>query len=73
MRTAKALGDLIEHLEHRGITVLLASVPAQHLPLIERVGVVNRLRHENHLLPTLADALGHARRHAHIRPVPSAA
>lgn len=70
---AQALGDLIEHLEHRGITVLLASVRAEHLPLIERVGVVSRLRHENHLLATFADALGHARRHVHTPPVRSAA
>lgn len=70
---AQALGDLIEHLEQRGITVLLASVRPQHLPLIERIGVVSRLRHENHLLPTFADALGHARRHVHPRPVRSAA
>jgi SulP family sulfate permease len=70
---AQALGDLIEHLEHRGITVLLASVRAEHRPLIERVGVVSRLRHENHLLATFADALVHARRHVHTPPVRSAA
>ena len=70
---AQALGSLIEHLERRGITVLLASVRTQHLPLIERVVVVSRLRHENHLLPTLADALAHARRHVHAPPVRSAA
>jgi SulP family sulfate permease len=70
---AQALGDLIEHLERRGITVLLASVRPQHQPLIERIGVVQRLRHENHLLPSLADALVHARRHVHSVPVRSAA
>ena len=30
-------------------------------PLIERVGVLGRLAHENHLLATFDDALGHAR------------
>jgi len=65
---AQALGDLITHLEHRGITVLLTSVRAQHRPLIEHVGVLNRLAHENHLLPTLADALVHARRHLRGQP-----
>lgn len=60
---AQALSDLIAHLERRGITVLLTSVRPQHRPLIEHVGVIGRLAHENHLLPTLADALIHARRH----------
>jgi SulP family sulfate permease len=60
---AQALADLIGHLEHRGITVLLASVRPEHRRLIERVGVVSTLAHENHLLPTIREALIHARRH----------
>lgn len=60
---AQALSDLIAQLERRGITVLLTSVQPQHRALIEHVGVIGRLAHENHLLPTLADALVHARRH----------
>ncbi|MDA0180995.1 SulP family inorganic anion transporter [Solirubrobacter phytolaccae] len=68
---AQALSDLIAHLERRGITVLLTSVRPQHQPLIEHVGVIGRLAHENHLLPTLADALVHARRH--VRSVEGAA
>jgi SulP family sulfate permease len=63
---AQALADLIEHLEARGITVLLASLRPEHSRLIERVGVLERLAHENHLLPTIGEALQHARRH-HIR------
>lgn len=70
---AQALSDLIAHLERRGITVLLASVRPEHRPLIERVGVLNRLAHENHLLPTLADALEHARRHLQAQPALGAA
>jgi SulP family sulfate permease len=70
---AQALADLITHLEHRGITVLLASARPEHRRLIERVGVLNRLAHENHLLPTIGDALIHARRHLqdpHPSPTP---
>jgi SulP family sulfate permease len=62
---AQALADLISHLEHRGITVLLSSVRPEHQRLIERVGVLNSLAHKNHLLPTIRDALIHARRHVH--------
>jgi SulP family sulfate permease len=69
---AQALADLITHLEHRGITVLLASPRPEHQRLIERVGVLNRLAHENHLLPTIADALDHARGHLqNPRPSPA--
>ncbi len=64
---AQALADLITHLEHRGITVLLSSVRPEHRRLIERVGVLDRLAHENHLLPTIDEALIHARRHVHRR------
>ena len=64
---AQALADLVSHLEHRGITVLLASVRPEHRRLIERVGVLSRLAHENHLLPTIDEALIHARRHVHRR------
>jgi len=60
---AQALADLIEHLEHRGITVLLASVRPEHRRLLDRVGVLERLAHENHLLPSIDEALRHARRH----------
>ena len=69
---AQALADLVSHLEHRGITVLLSSVRPEHRRLIERVGVLSRLAHENHLLPTLDEALIHARRHVHRRQAAAA-
>jgi SulP family sulfate permease len=69
---AQALADLISHLEHRGITVLLASVRPEHQRLIERVGVLNSLAHHNHLVPTIRDALIHARRHLRNRPATAA-
>jgi SulP family sulfate permease len=63
---AVALADLVAHLERRGITVLLTSVRPEHHALLERVGVLRRLAHENHVQPTIDDALAHARSH-HLR------
>jgi SulP family sulfate permease len=68
---ALALADLVEHLQHRGITVLLASVRPEHAALMERVGVLAALAHENHLLGTIDDALAHARVH-HLRRLAAA-
>jgi SulP family sulfate permease len=60
---ALALADLVEHLQARGVTVLLASLRPEHRGLVERVGVLRALAHENHLLPGIDDALDHAHRH----------
>jgi SulP family sulfate permease len=60
---ALALADLVEHLQSRDVTVLLASVSSEHRRLIDRVGVLAALAHENHLLPTIDEALDHAHRH----------
>lgn len=69
---AQAIGDLVRRLQHRNITVLLASVRPQHLTLLRSVGVLDALAHENHLVPTIAEALDHARSH-HVRNRPLAA
>ncbi len=70
---AQALADLVRHLQDRGITVLLASVRPEHRRLIDQV-VVGALAHENHLVPTIREALAHARRHlARNRGLPAAA
>lgn len=61
---AKALGDLVETLERRGVTVLVKGVQDGHRTLLTNVGVLARLRHENHLLDSLEDAVEHARSHA---------
>jgi SulP family sulfate permease len=60
---AHALADLIGHLQHRGITVLLASVTPAHRRLLARTGALDALAHERHLLPTIREALEHARTH----------
>lgn len=63
---ARALADLIAQLEHRGVTVLLASVPSEHRGLLERIGVIATLAHPNHELADIDAALQHARLH-HLR------
>lgn len=63
---AQALAHLVGHLERRGITVLLAGVRPAHRHLLERVGVLDELAHASHLLPSIDEALAHARVH-HLR------
>jgi SulP family sulfate permease len=63
---AQALSHLVEHLQHRDITVLLASVRPEHELLLRRVGTLDALAHENHLLAGIDEALAHARVH-HLR------
>ena len=60
---AKALAELIETLERRGITVLVKGVQARHRSTLTTVGTLSMLRHENHLFDTLAAAVEHARSH----------
>lgn len=58
---AIALADLIRHLQRHGVTVLLASVRPQHRILLERVGALDALAAEGHLLPSIDEALVLAR------------
>lgn len=57
---AQALGDIVEHLQHRGIAVLLCSVRPWHLRLIEGIGVLDALTHSHHVLPTIDEAIAYA-------------
>jgi SulP family sulfate permease len=59
----QALGDIIEELEGRGITVLLKGPRPHHLRLLREVGAIDRLAHENHLFTDLDAAIAHARSH----------
>ena len=69
---AQALGEIVEELESRGITVLLKGLRPHHRRILEAVGTLDRLAHQHHLFETLADAVTHARSHlagtAHISP-----
>jgi SulP family sulfate permease len=60
---ALALGDLVTHLQRRGVTVLLASIRPEHRYLMQRVGVLDALTHASHAVSSIEGALVHARRH----------
>ena len=61
---AHTLAEIAEELESRGITVIIKGVRPEHMALLANVGIVEALRHENHLIDSLEDAVAHARRHA---------
>ena len=60
---AQALGEIVDDLEHRGITVLLKGPRPEHLRVLEAVGALDRLAHERHLFTDLDAAIAHAREH----------
>lgn len=61
---AQALGEIIEDLEARHVTVLIKGPRAEHLRVMRVVGALEKLRHEHHLFASLDDAVAHARVHA---------
>ena len=60
---ANTLAGIVDELESRGITVIIKGVQPEHLPLLTSVGVIDSLRHQNHLIDSLDDAIAHARSH----------
>jgi SulP family sulfate permease len=60
---AHALGDIVDHLERRGITVLLKGVSPEHFRILEAVGSLDHLAHEHHVFADLPSAVAHARMH----------
>lgn len=60
---AHTLTQIVEDLEERGITVIIKGVRPEHRDLLAGVGIIDSLRHENHLIETLDDAVAHARSH----------
>lgn len=61
---AQALGEIVEDLEHRHITVLVKGPRPEHLRVLRAVGAIDRLAHERHLFTDLDAAIAHARVHA---------
>jgi SulP family sulfate permease len=61
---AHTLGRIAEELESRGVTVIIKGVQPEHMDLLTNVGVIDSLRHENHLIDSLDDAIIHARLHS---------
>lgn len=60
---ARMLGDIVQSLERRGITVLIKGVQPRHEDLFRSVGVLGSLRHHKHLFTDLPAAIAHARDH----------
>ena len=60
---AQALGEIIDELEHRHITVLLKGPSEPHRRILEAVGALQHLAHENHVFTNLDEAVAHARMH----------
>lgn len=60
---AHTLAEIAGELEARGITVIIKGVQPEHLKLLANMGVLDALRHENHLVDSLAEATAHARSH----------
>jgi SulP family sulfate permease len=64
---AHTLAEIAEDLESRGITVIITGVQPEHMALLANMGILDVLRHENHLIDSLDDAIAHAR--SHVIPV----
>ncbi|HLF99765.1 MAG TPA: SulP family inorganic anion transporter [Acidimicrobiia bacterium] len=61
---AQALGEIVHELERRHITVLLKGAKPEHLRVLEAVGALDHLAHEEHIFTDLDAAVDHARHHA---------
>jgi SulP family sulfate permease len=60
---AQALGEVVDQLEARHVTVLVKGPRPEHRRVLEAVGTLDRLAHERHLFDDLDDAIAHARLH----------
>jgi SulP family sulfate permease len=61
---AQAIGEIIEELERRHVTVLIKGPRAEHERILREVGAIDRLAHERHLFTDLDAAIVHAHVHA---------
>ncbi|MCU0260238.1 MAG: SulP family inorganic anion transporter [Ilumatobacteraceae bacterium] len=61
---AQAIGEIIDELERRNVTVLLKGPRAEHERILREVGAIDRLAHERHLFTDLDAAIAHAHVHA---------
>ncbi len=62
---AHALNRITEQLESRGTLVIIKGVDPEQHQLLTSIGILESLRHENHLMDSLDDAIAHARDHVH--------
>jgi SulP family sulfate permease len=60
---ARTLGDIVEQLAARNITVLLKGASAEHARLLDVVGTLAPVLARGHVFSTLPAAVAHARKH----------
>jgi len=60
---ARALGEIVDQLAERGITVLLKGASTEHTRLLTAVGTLAPVLAQNHVFSNLPDAVAHARKH----------
>lgn len=60
---ARMLGEIVDQLEQRGITVLIKGASPEHLRLLDVVGTLRPLADRGHVFVDLHDAVAHATRH----------
>ncbi|WP_240606981.1 sodium-independent anion transporter [Microbacterium sp. Gd 4-13] len=60
---ARTLTQLATSLERLGITVLIKGIRTEHVPVLERLGVIISLRRSRHLFAEVDAAIAHARSH----------
>ncbi len=60
---ARALGEIVDELGARGITVLLKGASPEHTRLLAAVGALAPVLAQHHAFATLPDAVAHARGH----------
>jgi SulP family sulfate permease len=65
---AHALGEIVDDLEERGITVLLKGPRPEHERVLRTVGALAHLDAQQHIFTSLGDAVAHARLHAAGEP-----
>lgn len=60
---ANAVAEIATELESRGIAVIIKGVAPDQRKLMASIGVIDSLRHRNHLVDTVDEAVAHARSH----------
>ncbi len=65
---ARAVGEIVDELDGRGITVVLKIASPENLRLLRTVGALEVLERRGHVLADLPAAIAHALRHAAHEP-----
>ena len=68
---ARVLGEIVEHLHRRGITVLVKGVSGEYRRLLSAVGTLAPLVERGHVFATFPEAVAHAARHLGTEPAAS--